>query len=65
MIELEYNKHKLIELKTRLKNIGDSLWHWETRGRNTRITQKNYGKKFLEWQKKFEHCFIKIKKNAK
>lgn len=29
MIELEENAHKLLKLKDKLKNIGDSLWHFK------------------------------------
>jgi len=28
LIELEENKHKISYIKTKLKSIGDSLWHY-------------------------------------
>ena len=27
MIEIEENKHKLLELENKIKSLGDSLWH--------------------------------------
>lgn len=37
MIELEENKRKLVELKSRLEGVGESLWHYWFKKRNTRF----------------------------
>lgn len=47
MIELEENKHKLIELQKKIKNIGDSLW--TSKNRITRSWRANYEGRILEW----------------
>ena len=41
MIDLEENKHKIIHLETKLKNIGDSLWHWKFTSRTKRFRKQN------------------------
>ena len=51
LLDLEENKKSLNECKQKLKSLGDSLWHYKTRKRFTRIRGKNNGRRILEWPK--------------
>ena len=49
MLELEENNKLLTDLKNRLKQIGDSLWHHFIREIFKRTRRENNAKWFLEW----------------
>ena len=49
MLELEDNIKELESLKAKLKEIGESLWHWKRKRRTFKIRKRNTRSKFLEW----------------
>lgn len=53
MFDYEENAKRLNTLKIKLKDLGDSLWHFKFRKRIKNIRRTNSNTKFLEWFKKF------------
>ena len=53
MLELEENNNLLKNLKQKIQELGESLWHSQVRIKITNIRKADYGRKFLEWQQKF------------
>ena len=50
MIELEENTKLLKKLEEKLKELGESLWHFKTRKWIKRITKRNIERRFLARQ---------------
>ena len=49
MIELEENKKELLELKSKLESLGESLWHRYNNQKTRRIGKQDIKSGFLEW----------------
>jgi hypothetical protein len=47
MLELEDNKHELAELKQKIDNLGDSLWHFWFVRKNKRIRETSLSRRIL------------------
>jgi len=48
MIELEENKKLLLELETKITNLGDSLWHSWFTNTNKTIRRNDESRRLLE-----------------
>ena len=65
MQDLEENNKILLAQKSKLKDLGDSLWHPKTRTKLKRIRKSNDKPRFLGRQQKYKHSIIKNKKLKK
>ena len=55
MLDLEENLKLLQELKEKLKDIGESLWHTKPKKRNWRTWKRNNERRLFVWHKKFKY----------
>lgn len=53
MLDFEENKRQLEQLQTKLKELGESLWHTKPKDRISTIRRKNKSGKFLGRYDKF------------
>ena len=49
MLDFEENNKKLTELKNKLQQLGDSLWHYKFRTKVKTIRRKDNRTQLLEW----------------
>lgn len=49
MLELEENQKELELLKTKLKDLGESLWHCKQKNAIRKFREKNIRTRLLEW----------------
>lgn len=65
MIELEENTRLLQLIKEKIKELGESLWHYYIRKRTRKIRTRNYWVSLLGRSEQFEESIIKNKSNKK
>ena len=52
MINLEENIKKITDMQQKLKNLGDSLWHFKIRNRINKFRTRDNKRWILEWPKR-------------
>ena len=65
MLQVEEDAKLLSQLKEKLQELGESLWHTETRKRTKRTWRANDKARVLEWYQKFYQSTSKDKKLKK